>query len=84
MDSLLFFLNAGVLHSRYEILKLLDREHYANSKLLGYSIRSYRDDENIPLLVNKAYSDNTQLTYAYYDLPFVCPPSGNRIVGPPD
>jgi transmembrane 9 superfamily protein 2/4 len=27
-------------------------------------------------MVNKVYSDNTQLQYAYYDLPFVCPPSG--------
>lgn len=26
-------------------------------------------------MVNKAYSDSTQLQYAYYDLPFVCPPS---------
>ena len=27
-------------------------------------------------MVNKFYSDNTQLQYAYYDLPFVCPPAG--------
>lgn len=46
--------------------------------LLGYSIRSYRDDENIPLLVNKVYSDTSQLQYAYFDLPFVCPPTGNK------
>ena len=26
--------------------------------------------------MNKVYSDSTQLQYAYYDLPFVCPPSG--------
>jgi transmembrane 9 superfamily member 2/4 len=49
----------------------------------GYSIKSYRDDENIPLLVNKVYSDNTQLQYAYYDLPFVCPPTGNKQGGSP-
>ncbi|KAL2111900.1 hypothetical protein VUR80DRAFT_9012 [Thermomyces stellatus] len=42
----------------------------------GWSIRSYKDGEQIPLLVNKVYSDNTQLQYAYYDLPFVCPPTG--------
>ncbi|KAI1083490.1 Nonaspanin [Whalleya microplaca] len=42
----------------------------------GWSIRSYKDSEQIPLLVNKVYSDNTQLQYAYYDLPFVCPPTG--------
>jgi transmembrane 9 superfamily member 2/4 len=31
--------------------------------------------------VNKVYSDNTQLQYAYYDLPFVCPPTGTRRSG---
>lgn len=49
----------------------------------GYSIKSYRNDENIPLLVNKVYSDNTQLQYAYFDLPFVCPPTGNKNGGSP-
>lgn len=47
----------------------------------GYSIRSYEDDEAIPLFVNKVYSDNTQLQYAYYDLPFVCPPTGKKHAG---
>ncbi|KAI1210885.1 Nonaspanin [Annulohypoxylon truncatum] len=42
----------------------------------GWSVRSYKENEHIPLLVNKVYSDNTQLQYAYYDLPFVCPPTG--------
>ena len=32
----------------------------------------------MPLLVNKIYSDNTQLQYAYYELPFVCHPKGHR------
>ncbi|KAJ2964918.1 hypothetical protein NQ176_g10766 [Zarea fungicola] len=41
----------------------------------GYSIKSYKEGEAIPLMVNKVYSDSTQLQYAYYDLPFVCPPS---------
>lgn len=36
----------------------------------------YKDGEHIPLLVNKVYSDNTQLQFPYYDLPFVCPPTG--------
>ncbi|KAL8320798.1 hypothetical protein RB597_007183 [Gaeumannomyces tritici] len=44
----------------------------------GWSIRSYKEKEEIPLLVNKVYSDHTQLQYAYYDLPFVCPPTGAR------
>ncbi|KJZ78025.1 hypothetical protein HIM_02662 [Hirsutella minnesotensis 3608] len=44
----------------------------------GWSIKSYKDGDDVPLLVNKAYSDNTQLQYAYYDLPFVCPPTGRH------
>lgn len=32
-------------------------------------------------MVNKAYSDNTQLQYAYNDLPFVCPPTGHHRPG---
>ena len=31
--------------------------------------------------MNKVYSDNTQLQYAYYDLPYVCPPTGTRHSG---
>lgn len=42
----------------------------------GWSIKSYKEGEHIPLMVNKVYSDNTQLQYGYYDLPFVCPPAG--------
>ncbi|OJJ49094.1 hypothetical protein ASPZODRAFT_60728 [Penicilliopsis zonata CBS 506.65] len=49
----------------------------------GYSIKSYRDEEPIPLLVNKIFSDHTQLQYAYFDLPFVCPPSGEKHGGSP-
>ncbi|KAL1961708.1 hypothetical protein VTN77DRAFT_1312 [Rasamsonia byssochlamydoides] len=49
----------------------------------GYSVISYRDDEPIPLLVNKIFSDNTQLQYAYFDLPFVCPPTGQKHAGSP-
>ncbi|KAK1829201.1 endomembrane protein 70 [Podospora conica] len=44
----------------------------------GWSVKSYKENEPIPLLVNKVYSDNTQLQYAYLDLPFVCPPTGHR------
>ena len=48
---------------------------------LGYSIKSYEDDEPVPLHVNKVYSDNTQIQFAYYDLPFVCPPTGKKHAG---
>ncbi|KAK3672747.1 hypothetical protein LTR78_007333 [Recurvomyces mirabilis] len=47
----------------------------------GWSIKSYSDGEPIPLFVNKVYSDNTQLQYAYSELPFVCPPSGRQRPG---
>ena len=47
-------------------------------EVLGWSIKSYSDGEVIPLLVNKVYSDNSQLQYAYAELPFVCPPSGRK------
>lgn len=39
------------------------------------------NDEAIPLFVNKVYSDNTQLQYAFYDLPFICPPTGQKHAG---
>ncbi|KAJ1333651.1 transmembrane 9 superfamily member 2/4 [Microdochium nivale] len=45
----------------------------------GWSVKSYQEGEHIPLMVNKVYSDNTQLQYAYYDLPFVCPPTGRSV-----
>ncbi|KAM0472845.1 hypothetical protein ACHAPX_008522 [Trichoderma viride] len=44
----------------------------------GWSIKSYRDGELVPLMVNKAYSDNTQLQFAYADLPFTCSPTGEH------
>lgn len=47
----------------------------------GWSIKTYVNDEAIPLFVNKVYSDNTQLQYAFYDLPFVCPPTGQKHAG---
>lgn len=34
-------------------------------------------------MVNKIFSDSTQLQYAYYDLPFVCPPTGESHGGSP-
>ena len=50
---------------------------------IGYSINRYHDGDHIPLLVNKIFSDFTQLQYAYFDLPFVCPPSGRTHGGSP-
>lgn len=34
----------------------------------------YKDGDPVDLLVNSIESENTQLPYAYYHLPFVCPP----------
>ncbi|KAK2855578.1 hypothetical protein FQN49_005053 [Arthroderma sp. PD_2] len=42
----------------------------------GYSIDTYQDGQRIPVLLNKIFSDHSQLQYAYSDLPFVCPPTG--------
>ncbi|KAI5781891.1 putative multispanning membrane protein [Geopyxis carbonaria] len=39
----------------------------------GWSIRSYRDGDAIPLSTNKLTSPLTQFPYAYSELPFVCP-----------
>lgn len=49
--------------------------------IAGWSIKSYRDGELVPLMVNKAYSDNTQLQFAYADLPFTCSPTGEHKTG---
>lgn len=63
-------------------LQILLLSHVAEAFYLpGWSIKSYANKEQIPLLVNKVYSDNTQLQYAYFDLPFVCPPTGQRSYG---
>lgn len=35
----------------------------------------YEQSDPVPLLVNRVESDVTQLPYAYYDLPFTCPPT---------
>lgn len=49
----------------------------------GWSIRTYLEDQAIPLQVNKVYSDKSQLQYAHFDLPFVCAPSGKKHAGYP-
>ncbi|CAN6618943.1 transmembrane 9 superfamily member 3 [Trichomonascus vanleenenianus] len=38
----------------------------------GWSIKTYKEGERVPLYVNKVTSDETQLPFAYMDLPFVC------------
>ncbi|QIW97006.1 hypothetical protein AMS68_002524 [Peltaster fructicola] len=44
----------------------------------GWSIRSWSDGEAVPLFVNKAYSDHSEIQYAYAELPFVCDFKGRQ------
>lgn len=40
----------------------------------GVTPKAYHTNDRVPLLVNKIVSENTQLPFAYGDLPFVCTP----------
>lgn len=40
----------------------------------GVTPKAYHANDRVPLLVNKIVSENTQLPFAYGDLPFVCTP----------
>jgi hypothetical protein len=82
----------GVLHSRFAIVipsRLRTGGADGRFRLAGWSIRSYKDNDPVPLSTNKLTSPITQLPYAYHELPFVCPPSkdgfgrkfGSRNVG---
>lgn len=44
--------------------------------LLIYTVESktYKIDDDIPLLYTKIFSYETQLSYTYTSLPFICPP----------
>ncbi|KAF2668307.1 endomembrane protein 70 [Microthyrium microscopicum] len=44
----------------------------------GWSEKTFKDGDLIPLFHNKIFSDSSELHYAYSELPFVCPPSGWR------
>ncbi|KAF8454673.1 hypothetical protein BDZ91DRAFT_747299 [Kalaharituber pfeilii] len=39
----------------------------------GFSRHAYKDGEAIPLYTNKIFSDQSQVSFAYSELPFVCP-----------
>ncbi|KAJ5941867.1 hypothetical protein N7516_002035 [Penicillium verrucosum] len=74
----------GQFYSRQWALWVLLLVSYAGAFYIpGYSVTRYNDNDPIPLLVNKIFSDHTQLQYAYFDLPFVCPPSGKKHSGSP-
>lgn len=40
----------------------------------GLTPTVYKDNDRLPLFVNKIYSKKSPLDYSYADLPFVCPP----------
>lgn len=43
----------------------------------GFSPVSYKDGQQVQLDVNKIFSKNAQLPYAYSELDFVCQPKGS-------
>ncbi|KAL1612657.1 hypothetical protein SLS60_000886 [Paraconiothyrium brasiliense] len=51
------------------------------SAFICVTFKSYKDGETIPLLVNKVYSEESELQYAYTELPFACPPTGRVRTG---
>ncbi|CAB4252156.1 similar to Saccharomyces cerevisiae YER113C TMN3 Protein with a role in cellular adhesion and filamentous growth [Maudiozyma barnettii] len=54
-------------------LPLATRFQVANNSWVTPNI--YQKGDKVEIIVNKVESDLTQLPYAYYDLPFTCPPS---------
>lgn len=40
----------------------------------GWSIKTYAENEKVPLYVNKVSSNHSPLPYSYFQLPFVCEP----------
>lgn len=57
-------------------LPLATRFHIANNSWVTPNI--YKKGDPVEIIVNKVESDLTQLPYAYYDLPFTCPPSQSK------
>ena len=55
-----------------------DIGYHFYSRRLGWSIKKFRDGDVLPVFYNKVFSDQSELQYAYAELPFVCPSSGRR------
>lgn len=72
--------HTGLLHTRYIKVSIWKQQKLANL-LPGFSFKTYTDGETIPLLVNKVYSDKSELQYAYTELPFACPSTGRIKTG---
>lgn len=56
-------------------------DEHSLTQTSGVTFKSYHDGDTIPLLVNKVYSDESELQYAYTELPFACPPAGRVKAG---
>lgn len=78
MSALLAFTQAYYLPGQCYCSLVVTSQYSQNP---GISYRTYRDGETIPLLVNKIYSDYSELQYTFADLPFVCPSTGRVRTG---
>ncbi|OWB55106.1 hypothetical protein B5S28_g970 [[Candida] boidinii] len=54
---------------------LLTLFNTSNALKLPWQTTYYKPGDTVDLLVNTVESDESQIPYAYYDMPFVCPPS---------
>ncbi|TPX40358.1 hypothetical protein SeMB42_g06041 [Synchytrium endobioticum] len=57
------------------LLVCLVHLHSSSAFYVSFAHKSYKDGDEIPLYVNKIFSDKTQLPLAYSELPFVCSPA---------
>ncbi|KAJ3300573.1 hypothetical protein HK104_009908 [Borealophlyctis nickersoniae] len=55
-------------------LCLLSSSAAVQAFYLSFNPTVFKDNDRVPLFVNKVFSDKTQLPLAYYDLPVVCKP----------
>lgn len=44
---------------------------------LFHSMKTYKEGENVDLIVNTVSSKKSNIPYSYYNLPFICPPTEN-------
>ncbi|KAI5955452.1 hypothetical protein KGF57_003584 [Candida theae] len=50
---------------------------FTNADIFNFKPNYYHIGDHVDLLFNKVESDKTQLPFAYFSLPFVCPPVNN-------
>ncbi|KAL3235013.1 hypothetical protein RNJ44_02801 [Nakaseomyces bracarensis] len=75
MGLLTLFLTTLLWHG-LKIIPYLDSVIHQGHNAHGWlKPNIYKFGDHVELIVNKVESDLTQLPYAYYDLPFTCPPT---------